>query len=119
MNISKQQAHAILTGMYDVITKNPDLEDAEFEEISHFALAYILAEVESLAPRPWICPDLMLPPSSEEVLVYPMPSGVSYTAFHDGDVWRSTEYEYNYGYNYIALPDGYIKGWMPLPKIPE
>ena len=119
MNINPKQAHGILTAMAEAIESNDELNDGDAEKISHFAIAFILAEVESLAPRPWICPDLMLPPSSEEVLVYPMPSGVSYTAFHDGDVWRSTEYEYNHGYKHIALPDGYIKGWMPLPNIPE
>lgn len=50
MNITPQQAHTILTGMTDVVMKNHDLENSEIEEISHFALAYILAEVESLAP---------------------------------------------------------------------
>jgi len=68
---------------------------------------------------PWICPNFMLPPRSEEVLVYPMPNNVAHTAFHDGECWRVTEYENNYGYSLVALPDGYIKGWMPLPPAPE
>ena len=62
MNITPQQSHTILTGMTDVVMKNHDLENAEIEEISHFALAYILAEVESLSP------------SHEQVYAYDVPT---------------------------------------------
>ena len=80
---------------------------------------YLQSQAQQEPVRPWICPDFMLPPRSDEVLVYPMPNNVAHTAFHDGECWRVTEYENNYGYSLVALPDGFIKGWMPLPPAPE
>lgn len=49
MNITPQQSHAILTAMAEAIDSNDELNDGDIEKISHFAVAFILAEVERLA----------------------------------------------------------------------
>lgn len=197
MKTTPAQAHEILTAMAKAVDMNSMLDDVSAEEISHFAIEFILREIEKINHRKdivkgckecngetyihsptgeylgecpyctkeqepyaydvptkdgtelayaiyftkygnplpegaiplylelqepvktWICPDFMLPPKSEEVLVYPMPNNVAHTAFHDGECWRVAEYEDHYGYRLVALPDGFIKGWMPIPPEPK
>lgn len=94
MNITPQQAHTILTGMTDVVMKNHDLENAEIEEISHFALAYILAEVESLAT------------SHEQVYAYDVPT-------EDGTELAYAIYFTKY---HNPLPEGSIPLYASQPE---
>lgn len=66
----------------------------------------------------WVSVCEQLPPKCIDVLCQPFLS-FSNVAWHDGACWRVTEYIKGFGETHIALEDGFITHWMPLPPAPE
>lgn len=120
MNITPQQSHTILTAMAEAIDSNDELNDGDIEKISHFAVAFILAEVESLAPsqaqpteRQWISVEERLPENNGEVIIL-------YWPYDNKENERVVGQAHFLGGEFFECETGnnhhWPSHWMPLPK---
>jgi len=73
---------------------------------------------EPVRQERWVSVEDRLPPRSTDVLCYPLLSAYSHVAWHDGKCWRVTEHEKGNGEVHVALNDGLVTHWMPLPLPP-
>lgn len=123
MKTTPAQSHNILIAMSKAVDTNSMLDDASEEEISHFAIEFILdevAKINSVKQESWISVEDRLPEPWTDVLVYPRPTNYVCEAQMGRSgcsiFWQYTEYEIGYGQVKLYAN---VTHWMPLPPPPK